>query len=74
MMRNDWIPEQEFFKIVNDLAQSSGCKPFSFEEMDPFVTRLKKEDKMMLSDGYFYPIWRDSQFYEYLPAAAWLAG
>jgi hypothetical protein len=56
MRQNDWIPEDDIFDMVNQLAQSLGCKPFAVEEIDPFVTKLMSEDKVMLSDGCFYAI------------------
>lgn len=56
MMQNDWIHEDKLFHIVNDANTSCGRTPFSTEEVDQFITRLITEDKVMLSDGYFYPI------------------
>lgn len=56
MRYNDFIHEDKLFDIVNEMCASFGYNPFTMDEMEPFVGRLIVEDKVMLSDGYFYPI------------------
>lgn len=56
MRYNDFIQEDDLFDNVNGLCSSYDCQPFTKEELKDFVGRLIAEDKVMLSDGNFYPI------------------